>query len=165
MRFDRYYRRDLDMSVLASAISALSAEVADTPYAQTKINSNLEMLRRFERTFALRNVSVVKRSITSTYSHASVEINVTADLCVVERNVLRFIKFQFANTNDPAEHGKIACQLMYEVLHRIKAPPLSAMRVWNCRTESIYSLGRIRTRTKKDIEASCKTIASIWRSV
>lgn len=162
----RFYRKQCDGSMLSSGIHALSGQVAATAYDQTKFRSNVEVLRCFEQNFAVRPVRDARPRLTKVYRHAGVEVNVTIDLPVFERGVWHFVWLQFARTSDPPEHGKIVCQLLYEVLRRIKlAPPPSAMRVWNCRTGQEYKLARVRSRTAREIRAACETIALMWPTV
>lgn len=163
----RFYRKQCDESVLSSSIHALSSQVPSTAYEQTKFRSNVEVLRCFEQNFAKRAVRATRGRLTKVYRHAGVDVNVTVDLPVLERHGgWHFVWLQFAQTSDPQEHGKIVCQLLYEVLRRIKlAPSPSAMRVWNCRTGQEYKLARLRSRTAREIRAACETIALMWPNV
>ena len=162
----RFYRNGCDQNVVLSAIDSLDNEYGDTQYARTKIKANTKALQCFLRDFAHRSLTSIHGPLTKTYVHAGVTVNVTVELRAKERGKIRCVKFQFARTNDPVEHGKIVCQLMYRVLQsRLAMPPLSAMRVWNCHDGKIYNLSNVRSRTGKEIEAACKNIALIWNSI
>ena len=162
-----FYRKECDVGVVLSAIDSLDRAHGDTQYARTRIKANTEVLQCFLRDFAQRTMTNIQgRPITKRYTHSGVDVNVTVDLRAKERGVLHYIKFQLARTNDPVEHGKIVCQLIFQVLRRANpAPSASAMRVWNCQDGNVYKLANVRSRTAKEIEAACKNIALIWDSV
>lgn len=98
-----------------------------------------------------------------TISCAGLVIKATSDVFANERRFDRLIKYQFAKSDDPQQHAKILCQVMFEAAEQARLSlRSSAIRVWDCQIGQEYQLARVGSRLKSDIEASCQAIVALW---
>jgi hypothetical protein len=110
-----YHDRDNDFAFVVGEMKSLhkEAELATTPQARAKRNSNLQAVESYMKTFASRKWKVAKCPKTH-YSFHDVRISGSPDLAIQDSDRLRLIKIGVRKEKETTDMVRLMLRVIYQ---------------------------------------------------
>jgi hypothetical protein len=148
--------RSQELSLKAQTESGASA---------LRARHNARALREYNQSWGNKAFEILG-DLSLSLSYSGVIISIYPDLHVREAGVERIIKLEFASRPAGDVVIRIMSQAMFEAASAAGLNLRSAdILLVDVPRKTVYRGARMRSRTAKDIEAACQTIADIWPSL
>jgi hypothetical protein len=151
-------------------LSAKSQELSVKSQTQSGASAlrsrhNARALREYNQFWGTKTFEILS-DLSLSLSYSGVTISVYPDLHVREAGVEKIIKLEFASRPPIETIIRVMSQAMFEAASaaglNLRAADILLVDVPR---KTLYRGARMRSRTAKDIEAACQTIADIWPSL
>jgi hypothetical protein len=144
----------------------LSEAQAASGTRRTRLRHNARALNQYGEYFGTRNWIAAPLEKLPALVYGSVQVNVKADLRVLEGNKEWLIKFEFSEKESSVDAVKVMTQLLFEsARQRWPGLPSSAVLYVDVAHGTAHKGARLGARVSKDIDAACKNIEAIWDSI
>jgi len=133
--------------------------------AGKRFQHNARGLRGYAHYFADRRFELLA-ALRLQYSAAGVRISVTPDLHVVERRLEKVIKLEFSKEEPDPTVIRIINQAMFEAAtaHGLDVTS-SGVLVLDVPRGHVHKGARMGSRMKRELEAACQNIATLWPGI
>jgi hypothetical protein len=161
-----YHRNNRPAGWLIEKAATLEAQASlESGRRRTKLRHNGRALRAYENFFGSKTYEILPAS-TLPLVYAGVRVIVRPDLHVIENGKEKIMKLDFSVTEPSTMFSRIISQCLFEAAcnNGISLPSASVIFLDVPRGRS-HKGARVGARMKKDIEASCMTIAAIWDGI
>lgn len=151
-------------------LSARSQELSLKAQTQSgagalRVRHNARALREYNQFWGNKTFEILG-DLSLSLSCSGVTISIYPDLHVREAGVERIIKLEFGSRPPDDVVIRIMSQAMFEAASAAGLNLRSAdILLVDVPRKAVYRGARMRSRTAKDIEAACQTIADIWPSL
>jgi hypothetical protein len=145
--------RSQELSLKAQALSGASA---------VRVRHNARALREYDQFLGNKTFEILS-DLSLSLSYSGVTISVYPDLHVREAGVERVIKLEFGSKPPSEVAIRIISQAMFDAVSAAGLSLRAAdILLIDVPRKTLYRGARMRSRTARDIEAACQTIADIW---
>lgn len=160
---ENFHKAERDIEWLyekANTLKVLAASASGQ--TKTRYQNNSRALNEYANQFGNKKYEILGK-IRLRYDLEGVLISVYPDLHVMEKEREKIIKLEFSKSDLNPKIPKVIGLLMFEAAKRAGYNfKSSSVLFYDVARGNIFKGARVGSRMKKDIEAACKNIASIW---
>jgi hypothetical protein len=132
---------------------------------RARLHHNARAVRQYEQYFGGRRLQL-QASLNLAIEFSGVQIKVVPDLNVIEGTKAKIIKLEFSLTPPSDELIAIVVQTMFEAATgQVSDLSPSSVLLFDVPRGAERRGARMRSRTLREIEAACQTIATIWDTI
>ena len=148
--------------LLAEAASLNALAMLSAGRTRTRLNHNARALRDYNKSFGDKIYKILP-DISLAVAYGDIRVTAFPDLHVREGTNEKIIKLDFSVERQPDEVARIICQVFFEAanLAGINLPSKNVLFVDVTRGRELKE-ARVRSRTLRNIEATCESISAIW---
>ena len=143
------------------AVAAISASGG----TKARLQNNARAVRQYAKNFSYRKFEILPDE-TFTLSFQNIQVTVSPDLHVMEKNKEEIIKIEFARNEPDPKLVRIICQAMFEAQQSARKGLSSASICFlDVPRGKEHKGARLGSRLLSEMDAACKNIASIWDGI
>jgi hypothetical protein len=161
-----YHESGNDINVLLTAVGRLTKKLGDeSARDKSRIQDNIRAIQTYMKHF-YKNPFVILNMPHPKYEHTSVSVSVTPDLYVEESGERKLIKLDFNQQPPDKEFIDIVLKVTHEAASREELGVTAKNVVYlDVSRQTQYSGAKLNKRLKKEIDATCETIADMWPNI
>jgi hypothetical protein len=158
-----YHESGNDINELLNAVAALTKKLIEQPAKDKgRINDNIRGIQTYMKYYQ-NNVFKIMGLPRPKYEHNGIQISATPDLYVEEGEEKKLIKLDFSQRPPDPEVIEILLKVMHEAAQKSDLGVMAKNVVYlDISRQNQFTGAKLNKRLKKEIDATCETIADMW---
>lgn len=171
----KYHKSNNDISVLMDALERLSRKAEyilahpvdeqGRPKDGSRLNDNIRALHGYMKFFSANKFTVLSTPNLK-YTHGNVDVGASLDLYVKERDKYKLIKIDLSIVTPKKEIIDIILKVTVEAAGSLTMPVLPKDVIYvDVERHVVYNGSKLGKGLKKNIDAACENIESLWPGI